>query len=637
MTYETNAEATELNSADLLATQPSATGPVTRPPMLAVTSTDLESAIKSASTAYVSARDNAANAAATVYYIWFHACSKEANAQNKQWYEGKRNARLAEINAWNAKLDKEKVKEEGDNRKQVTALRGLKRGINDLDRIKELDHQIEAQQGASKNRLRELTGKRKVSLETRADAAEFTEITKLVLELDSPKQSSQVNRFATVVKWIATRYAKEAQLSVEMIAKHILDEGGFDSVYDQQRAIDGKSPKTKAAANPTAGSTGGDEEARQAVVEHFRNVVASASALATLPLQQLREPNSLVALIGRVGEDGVTVISEVGMPVEKLLDLCVAQRDQTLLPGDAGCEFLATALVAGKLVEEGKRVMKGGETKEITRELSMLANTDGSRLVISAVNTPVSVVVHATPKRAAGDLLPRPGWWKLDHADVGRLEQRLEDGFARKMVTLRVDDTPREVGANLLPSPFAWETTSSPLAAKGTAAATLLHPWLAMSPREVTPLDIDGFSPSGTVTLTREDLLALSKGRISNWLANNTKGAGDKKSARATVTISRSELSVESVEVADVVPCGGSMKGTVTLNFRPPMLAKAIATLAGLDVDGVQLSPDPRGALRMRFEDAHGTYDIFLPACDEDGALEKARFCEIAVPETDGD
>ena len=86
-----------------------------------------------------------------------------------------------------------------------------------------------------------------------------------------------------------------------------------------------------------------------------------------------------------------------------------------------------------------------------------------------------------------------------------------------------------------------------------------------------------------------------------------------------------------------MVPCDGSMKGTVSLKFRPRMLAKAIARLAGLDVGGIQLSPDPRGALRMRFEDAHGTYDIFLPACDEDGALERARFCEIAVPETDGD
>jgi hypothetical protein len=288
-------------------------------------------------------------------------------------------------------------------------------------------------------------------------------------------------------------------------------------------------------------------------------------------------------------------------------------------------------------VEEGKRVSKGGEIKGITRELSMLANTNSGRLVISALNASVSVVVHATPKQAASSLLSQPGWWKLNHEEIGRLEQRLEDGIARKMVTLRVDDTVREVGDYLLPSRFAWETTSGPLATKGDAAATLLHPWLAMSPREDTPLDVEGFSPLGTVTLSREGLLLLTKGKILNWLNHNTKAAGDKKSGLATVTISRSVLKVESVQEPDEVPCHGNIRGTVSLKFRPRTLAKAIATLAELGTGDVQLSPDQRGALRMRFEDAHGSYDIFLPACDDEGAPEKARFCKIAVPEMDGD
>lgn len=601
-----------------------------------VTSNDLEEAIKSASTAYVSARDNAANAAATVYYIWFHACSAYASTENKQWYDQQFTKRRDEINSLNADLDTKKKREEEDNKKKIKELHERKRKTNDPDRIEEVEKQITAQQKASKERLRALADQRKVKLEARADAVEFTEITKFVLELDRPKQSSQVNRFATVVKWIDTKYAREGQPSIEVIAKRILDEGGFDDVYDQQRDSNGTSPKTKAAANTAASSKDGHDEVRQAVVDHFRNVVAGAGALATLPLQQTREQDSLVALIGRVDDNGVTVISEVGMPAEKVLDLCVAHGDQTLLPGDAGCEFIATALAAGKLVEEGNRISKGGDTKEITRELSMLANTDGSRLVISALNTPVSVVVHATPKQVASGLLPRPGWWKLVHEEVAALEKRLEDGVARKMVKLRVDETLREVGANLLPSPFAWETHGGPPATKGNAAATLVHPWLAMSPRELTPLDIEGFSPLGTVTLMREDLLALAKGRIANWLNHNTKAAGDKKSALATVTISRSEVKVESIEEPDVVPCQGNIRGTVSLKFRPRMLAKAIAALAKLDTADVQLSPDLRGALRMSFEDAHGSYSIFLPACDEDGALEKARFCQIAVPETDG-
>lgn len=636
MTDETYMEPSELKGIDILDVQLGVAGQATGPATPAITNADLETAIKSASTAYLSARDNAANAAATVYYIWFHACSKHANAPNKEWYQDKRVARQAEIEASNAMLDKKKAKEEEDNKKEVEALRAGTQGINDPDRIKEVDKQIKARQKASKERLRALTGERKVSLETRSDATDFTEITKLVLELHKPKQASQVNRFATVVKWIVTNYAKEAQPCVEIIAKRILKEGGFDNVYEQQRAIDGKPSKAKSAANPAAGSAGSDKGSRKPVVDHFRNVVASADGFTTLSLQRKREPNSLVALIGRVGDNGVTVISEVGLSFEEALDLCVTQRDQMLLPGDTRCEFLATALAAGKLVEEGKRASKGGEIKGITRELSMLADTNSGRLVISALNTPVSVVVHATPKQAASDLLTRPGHWKLDHKEIKLLDQRLEDGIARKMVTLRVDDIEREVTYDLLPSPFAWETKDGPLATQGDAGATALHHWRAMSPREDTPLDVEGFSPRGTVTLMREDLLALAKGKIANWLNHNTKAAGDKKSALATVTISQSELKVESVEEPDVVPCCGSMKGRVSLKFRPRMLAKAIAALAKLDTADIQLSPDLRGVLRMSFEDAHGSYAIFLPACDEDGALEKARFCKIAVPETDG-
>jgi hypothetical protein len=637
MTDETYMEPSELKGIDILDAQLGVAGQATGPATPAITNADLEIAIKSASTAYLSARENAANAAAAIYYTWFHSYSKHANAQNKDWYQGKRTARQAEISTWNANIETDKTKEEDDNKKKVEALRASKQGINDPDCIKEVDKQIEAQQNASAARLRALTGERKVGLETRSDATEFTEITKLVLELHKPKQASQVNRFATVVKWIATNYAKDAEPSVEVIAKHILDEGGFDNVYDLQRVIDGKPSKKTDATNPAVNVKGERYETRQAVVDHFRNVVASANGLTTLPLQHTRELKSLVALIGRVGDNGVTVISEVGLSVEEALDLCVTQRDQMLLPGDPRCEFLATALAAGKLVEEGKRVSKGGEIKGITRELSMLANTNSGRLVISALNTPVSVVVHATPKQAVSDLLPQPGYWKLDHKDIKLLEKRLEEGIARKMVTLRVDDIKREVTDDLLPSPFAWETEDGPLATKGDAAATLLHPWLAMSPHETTPLDVDGFSPGRTVTLTREDLLALAKGKITNWLNHHTKAAGEKKSALATVTISQSELKVESVEEPDVVPCRGSMTGTVSLKFRPRMLAKAIATLAALDTGNVRLSPDQRGVLRLRFEDVLGIYDIFLPACDEEGALEKARFCKIAVPEMDGD
>lgn len=627
----TNVGAIELKGGDIGDTQPGTASAVTGPAMLAVTSADLQTAIKSASTAYVSARDNAANAAATVYYIWLHTCSEHASAPNKQWYLEQFDKRRDEINSWNADLDTKKKREEEDNKKKVKELQERKRKTNDPDRTKEVEKEITAQQEASKERLRALADQRKVKLEARATAADYTAITKFVLELDKPKQSSQVNRFATVVKWIATKYAGEGRPSIEVIAKRILDEGGFDNVYDLQSKANGKGTKRTNADTENNKPKGDDPEARQAAVDHFRKVVDTADGLATLPFHRKREPDSLVALIGRVGKDGVTVISEVSMPVERVLDLCVDHRDQTLLPGDAGCEFVATALAAGALVEDGK-------TTQVTRELSMLANSDSRRLVISALNTDVSVVVRATPKATACELMPQPGFWKLDRDEVKQLGTRLEHAVVRKMVTLSADNTARTVGDRLLTSAFAWKTTSGPLATKGDPAAVCEHRWLAMSPHEATPLDIEGFFPAGTVTLSRAELLRLVAGKIGNWTTcKSPKAAGEKKPALAEVTISRSVLKVRSAQGEDEVSVSGSIRGAVSLMFRPRMLADAIAKLAELCTGDVQLSPDQRGALGMGFEDAHGSYDIFLPACDDDGALKTVRFANIIVPETDGD
>lgn len=39
--------------------------------------------------------------------------------------------------------------------------------------------------------------------------------------------------------------------------------------------------------------------------------------------------------------------------------------------------------------------------------------------------------------------------------------------------------------------------------------------------------------------------------------------------------------------------------------------------------------------MRFAFEDAHGRYSVFVPACDEKGVMQTARFHPIRVPHRD--
>jgi hypothetical protein len=254
--------------------------------------------------------------------------------------------------------------------------------------------------------------------------------------------------------------------------------------------------------------------------------------------------------------------------------------------------------------------------------------------VISAVNDDVSVVVHAVPREAVIGLLPRPGFWKLDHSEVAKLTERLQDGVARKMVVLQADETERMVGDKLLPSEFAWQSTSGPLATRGDPTATLTHPWLAMSPAATTPVDIDGFTALGTATLARGELMRLAEGHIGNWKAEKGASKTDgKKAAHAKLKFTKSTIAIECTQGSDEATSSGSINGSVQQTFHPRTLARVIAKMAELATGSIELSPDDRGALRVAFEDAYGHYAVYVPGYDQNGALDKARFRKIRVPD----
>lgn len=601
-----------------------------------VSPVELNDAAQAANTALISSRENIARATATVCFIYYYACSEHASPDNRAWFEAKWAHRKAEIEAHNRDIKDKKEAEKQRVKDDLQELKKKRREANHLDTQKALDDAIKARRDEQAERARVLDGQLKVKLETREGAEDYTGICKLILHLHSPNQASQVHRVAKGVKGLMSEWGPDRPPDIPAMTQFILERGGFEALYERQQGREGKTPRNKDSSAGGASTSEGNDDLSEEVIKHFQAAAASADSLGMLAFPHAHTPGSLVALIGRVGPDGIAVVSDIGMDAGEMLSLCLAKHEKRLLPGDPGGEFVAVTLSLGQLVDEGTKSVKGGGNVDITRWLSMSVDDEHRRLVVSASNIDSSVVVHAEPKGAAELLLPTPGLRRLLACDVETLNGRLADNVVRKMVTLRADTEYREVGDLMLPSDLAWTSTSGAPEAEGDPSAVLMHRWLAMSSAEASPLDVDRFHAAGTVTLSRDAVVALAKGKIGNWKREKSDSAvAEKKAAMAEVTFAKSTITARGTQGEDIVTGIGSVRGKVVLHFRPRPLARVVDALVRLNAGPVELSPDDRGALRFRFGDVNGCYSVFLPACGKDGTPLTAVFHPMRVPDTD--
>jgi len=594
---------------------------------------NLTNAITAANTAYVSSRQNAATAAATVFYVWTHTCSNSALEPNKAWYEAELAKLKAAIEDHNKALDQAKKAEEKKLADEKKAYKEQNGRPNSDESKQKYQAGLDKLSKDSADRKKALTEQRMVKVEARSDAAPFTEITKFVLKLNRSTQNSQVNRFAKVVGWLNRHVSMPNTLSIPQMAELILDNGGFDAAYESQRAHDLSNDLGSTKATATTEVKTEDKASNDAVLEHFRKVTAEIPGVMVADLDATRSANGLVTLIARKEENGLTIISQLAVPTEEVLRLCVDYKDDKLLPGDAGVEFVATALTAGELVEEGSR-SKDGDTVKIQRTFSLINVEADPKLMVSAQGSDLSVVIHAMPKGPVMDLFAKPGHWVLDAATDGKhLQECVADAAARKMVTMAVDTQEREVGEDLLQSSMGWVTTNGPLQTKGDPNAIHIHSWLPMSPIGQTPVDVDSFSPAGTLTVSRSGLDTLTKGHIGKWASVKADSkVANKAKNTVKVKFSKSKITVCTNAGDDVALCSGNMKQATTLYFRPRTLSKLLTKLSTLNVREITFAPDDRGALQVAFEDERGCYAIYVPTCKEDGTPLTARFASIRVP-----
>lgn len=122
-------------------------------------------------------------------------------------------------------------------------------------------------------------------------------------------------------------------------------------------------------------------------------------------------------------------------------------------------------------------------------------------------------ILHATPKPVAVSLMPTNGSMLLEDNEVEQLAKRLGNAFQRKLVSVGIASTPgMTTGKAPTPSPFAWETTNTALAAEKRVAAVAAHTWTNADYVGERPHDVIDIQPNIVVSITAATLRTLANG-----------------------------------------------------------------------------------------------------------------------------
>ena len=303
------------------------------------------------------------------------------------------------------------------------------------------------------------------------------------------------------------------------------------------------------------------------------------------------------------------------------------------MPTHAASDFVARTLALGQIVQEGAKAAKttdglvAGKLLKETRAVSLVPHaTAGLQFVISGLYGSASLIVKATPNTDRVKLGTVTSPVMLPHAQHASLAALVETHIDRNLV----DITPIAVQAG-----FVWQSTDRALAAKNRDNAVNVFDFEDMASMGTKPLDVDGFKPQFTVSVTAADLKALFDSSLKVWES----GMASNKSTKLM------QLGFGAGKVTHTLEGGspysiaikGMVVGTHSLQFRPRDLVDCVKALLATEATMFELKGDTGGMLGVTFSDANGTYDVFLPTATADRTLNPKRVepmrCEVAIPQ----
>jgi hypothetical protein len=587
----------------------------------------LEGYISVARSAYRQSKTSAAEAAVLCYLVYRGTLSDAG----KSWLADQVKAANAAINQHNAN---EKALQDRVT-KYLKALAVSPKEAATWADAADLQELVELTEADWNRRL-------KVEIGARKGTAEWTQVVKLALELNSSFNASVVSRFVTVVGYLVRQFPDAVDADYSKMVAKILKKGGFDSTYAAQLHHDRHGDDDEAADGSDDGTVAQSDEE---ILEKYKATQIAAGLLAmpslaniTMPVQKAADGYTL--LLGRVVDGSVEVIGEADVGEKRLADVVAKHGGKSAGQPYAGSEFLWNLLSLGDLVAEGQATklprngLQGDDTLKVERRL-VLKNTDmdgNFEVMISARNADASIIVKGKPNEAVVKLGPPVGLLGLTARSYEAVYDLLSDPINRSLWDVSALHNPTRADGMAAKNSPAWVAHCSVLQAKGSKNHTKTFYLNDITKAHNLPLDVDGFRPEVLQDLKKTDLVAMYRDRKNGW---DVIKKADKTGQIMSLEFKNSQLKLKALGQDDyTVTTNGNGSFLMSLPFRAQDLMAVLGKLCEANTEVFTLSADKAGLLVIQWADSAGTYQICLPTANAEGRMQSRRLAPISLADT---
>ena len=545
---------------------------------------------------YTNYKSSAMKSAANAYLVWYHGESVNAEPDMRTWLNEEIAKRNTDIDAHNKSVNnlKERAKLCADNT--------INEPLSD-------DHRAELI-ALHARKPSEWASAKKVRIEVRDGASNFTRIAKFVFRFEKPADASHVSRYAKVLEYIEQhKNDLNGNFTVDSIVDLINGAGGFDAAIDKVR-------------NPEAAN---DDKVREAILTKIRETVDSTDS-GKVEFRTRYQKGGYVYLLGRPDGDHVTLCGELNLNDNESAALLLKLDGNIIGSAERTVDFVARVISLGELVREGRDsniidTAGTGKKFKVARTYFIAEAGGKTQMAVSSRYTDASVVVHAIPKGDVeiGAVMPGQAAYYKSKPNLDPIKQ-FSDPARRPLMSVNQ-------GAATSSMPVLWTIKTA------LTDAELVEPleWLSLFGEPHRPVDVSPhFAPDSTIDLSQKHLREIYDSSLRDWGKN--KADDQKVNKPLTVTFNGSECTIgHEVYGRKNFSVDVKMNPSVSLQMRPRDLVDLFAKLIELDVSLCTMLIDTNGLLAVSWDDNLGDYTLYMPAVEAKGGLSKACLSYLKV------
>lgn len=562
-------------------------------------------------------KDSAKKAAAYVYMVHLRTSSGHA----KKWLADKISDRNKVIDQRNAEL---KTLTELAKNYMAGKITDPEHLVNlkpkDAAEKKLQDDEIVKLKAHAALNEKERSALKLMRVEAREGTSPFTEIIKYVFDITSKRELDAVNRYAHALEWIKNKFTDSDPADIDEICAAIENFGGFEAVVQHQRLLPVELTET--------------EEDRAAISKFIlsqqKEGLKSVHALGDVALQSEKALGAPILLLGRYVGGKVEIVGDASM-TDADIDRAVNNFSGVgAFPVEPETEFVGRVLDLGQIVEEGQ---EGTETYDGTaagtkvksqRVLSLLAELERPRFVVSARDAETGIIVHAFPK-GSEKLVSANQNVTLTSKQLRTVSEMLSNEAKRRLISLSAIADPKTPSGKASESPMAWKAVNVALVSANRQSEEDGQKimWTSMANVRERALDVDGFKPNAKFSLPKSEVEAMYTSLFLPWIKTND-GKKNQKFMRCALTPQDVTFSMPDANEYKA-SVSVNVAGAMTVSFRIKDVLALAKKLKDQKVDSFEFSIDDGGLMAVSWADDVGAYAVHVPTVGKDGKLQSRR------------